>query len=127
MPGGRAYSVVKGLLMTLSLSPRLAFREAVRRLTGRPYRYNGVPVGSSADFRLLRSALKLVAEDDLGLKKPTGPTQAFTTSNTPAQQPGTPEATLQGERQHPKASTSIVLGATAAIIAVAIAAALAKR
>ena len=86
------------------------------------WRTDGVPLALTYGGQL---ALKLVAEDDLGLKKPTGPMQTSTTSNTPAQHPGKPRTTLHEERQHPKAS--IVLGAAAAIIAVAIAAALAKR
>jgi len=47
----------KGLVLTARASPRLLVREALRRLLGIGYRYNGVEVGDGLTFRLLRDAV----------------------------------------------------------------------
>ena len=48
--------MIRGALMTLrSMGVRYVVKETVRRLTGRPYVYNGVLVGDAVAFRLVRN------------------------------------------------------------------------
>lgn len=48
--------MMRGALLTLrSMGAGYMVKEALRRLTGSPYMYNGIPVRSAATFRLLRN------------------------------------------------------------------------